>query len=295
MVPTTLPDWTLDAVTALVQSGALESEVFDFKERLPHSGDGSGKERLRSICAAFANADGGFLIFGVSDKGGLSPVDRLVGLESNTEFAERFGQFPRACSPSVTWQFRDPPVTLSNDRVLHVIQIPKSYNGPHAVGSDDEGWRFPKRTNQGTSRMSMQEIRTAFLGVYEKRLKLQLLRAELVAIQQTASAAAITDPIRIDKDVSLSSFNLQVLESVLADTYSITADQLSLHQRMGQIRHNVRACNVRLDLIRPVVYSAISGKGELIRNHNEAIRPLADLISHQCREAGIELDRFLAK
>jgi predicted HTH transcriptional regulator len=291
MVPTSLVGWTLDAVSSLIQSGALESEVFDFKERLPHSDDAGGKERLRSVCAAFANAEGGFLVFGVADKG--NPSDRVVGVDNDAGFAERFGQFPKSCSPSVTWQFRNPPIALPDDRVLHVIQIAKSNNGPHAVGSAESGWRFPKRTNQGTGLMTMQEVRTAFLGLYEKRLKLQLLRAELLAIQQTAAAAAVTDPMRIDKDVSLTSFDLQVLETVLADTYSITADQVQLHQRMSQIRWNARTCNVRLDLIRGVVYSALTGKGELIRNHNEAIRPLTDLISQQCREAAADLDRFL--
>ena len=67
MLPTSLDDWTLNVVIELLQTGAFESEHFDYKEMLPHSGDQGAKDRLRKTCCAFANTDGGFIVFGVSD------------------------------------------------------------------------------------------------------------------------------------------------------------------------------------------------------------------------------------
>jgi predicted HTH transcriptional regulator len=46
-------------------------EGFDFKAMLPHSKDTEGKGRLRRDVAAFANSNGGFLVFGVKDNKGL--------------------------------------------------------------------------------------------------------------------------------------------------------------------------------------------------------------------------------
>jgi hypothetical protein len=53
--------------------------------------------------------------------------------------------------------------------------------------------------------MSMEEIRASFLGFYEKRLRLVLLRAELVGLQQIASSVvAVRDP----ESYSLATFDI---------------------------------------------------------------------------------------
>jgi hypothetical protein len=285
----------LEAITTLISSGAFESEIFDFKERLPHSQDNVGKERLRSACAAFANAEGGFLVFGIADDRALAPDARLVGVDGDGDFPVRFGEFATSCSPSVAWQFRNPAIALPNRRVLHVVHLPKSTNAPHAVGSTESGWKFPKRTNRGTESMSIQEIRSSFLGLYEKRLKLQLLGSELRSLRQSASGAAITDAERIETEVSLASFDLQVLESVLADTYSITAGLQDFHRKLSQIRQNARLCNVKMQLIWGVVHMPLSHRKQLIREHNTSIRTIAEGLKHLCEGAVADLDAFLAR
>ena len=108
--------------------------------------------------------------------------------------------------------------------------------------------------------MTIQEIKSAFLGLYEKRLKLQLLGSELRALRQSAGAAAAIDSDRVTTFVGLASFELQVLESVLADTYSVTADQHELHLLLTQIRQPARLCNVKLQLIRSVGYTPLVGR-----------------------------------
>ena len=46
-VPSTLSQWSLDVVKALLHKGVFESDAFDFKESLPCSKDEEGKRRLR--------------------------------------------------------------------------------------------------------------------------------------------------------------------------------------------------------------------------------------------------------
>lgn len=194
MLPKRLPDWTVQVALDLLRTGMFEQESFDFKETLPTANDNRGKERLRRMCCAFANSEGGFLVFGISDDKTKRPEDRLIGLDNSLDFPEKFGNYPHTCSPSIYWAFQNPPLSLANGRVLHVVQIPKSWNGPHAQGSPDTGWRFVKRTNKGVEDMAIDEVRSAFLGYYEKKLKLQLLRSELISLQDTAAGAVVYEP-----------------------------------------------------------------------------------------------------
>ena len=293
LVPRTLPEWTLESIKALLDSGAFESEVFDFKEALPDPRNVEAKDRLRSACAAFANADGGFLVFGVADDRRLTGDARLIGIPASDDFPARFGEFPRSCHPVVSWQFRNPAVLLPGDRVLHVVQVPKSTNSPHAVGSP-AGWRFPKRTNQGTDNMSIQEIRTSFLGYYEKRLKLELLGAELEALRQAASAA-IVHPDRTSSEIGVFSFDLQILESILADTYSVTAHERDLHRKLAAIRQNTRLCNARTRRLEHVAYMPLSNRDKLFREHNTTIRVIAESIASTCGSALVDLRAFLSR
>lgn len=92
-----------------------------------------GKQRLRKSVAAFANSDGGFLIYEVDDNRELPVGDRLVGIESTDDFPIKFGPYASGCEPTVYWAFKNPAIELSAGRVLHVIHIPQSWKAPHAV------------------------------------------------------------------------------------------------------------------------------------------------------------------
>jgi hypothetical protein len=64
---------------------------------------------------------------------------------------------------------------------LHVVHIPKSWRAPHSVELPGQPgtFRFPIRTNKGTEDMPISEVQAMFLGLQEKRKKLDLLRSEL--------------------------------------------------------------------------------------------------------------------
>lgn len=270
MIPNTLDEWSVQAVIELLTKGTFESEEFDFKERLPDPADNNGKKRLRKACAAFANSEGGFLIFGISDDKTRPPADRLVGIDSDFDFPERFGNFPKACVPSIEWSFKNPPVVLDSGKVLHTVYVPRSWKAPHAVGSANEGWEFQKRTNKGDEGMSMEEIRSAFLGFYEKRLRLQLLRGELTSLKNTASDASITDPNKIESSYSLVTFDVGVIESLIGDTYSITASSPDLIATLSELRQQVRVANNENRIFFGVVkIPLMTSKADLIREHNE--------------------------
>jgi hypothetical protein len=293
VVPRTVNEWTLESLKHLLEQRYFEPEAFDYKSMLPHSRDDDGKGRLRDACAAFANSAGGFLIFGIADDVRLPPDQRLVGLAPTVDFPVQFGSFPAQVTPSVRWEFRNPAIRLANGSFVHVVWFPRSWNRPHAVGRPEEGLLFPKRTNKGTEFMSYEEVRMNFLGYYEKRLKLQLLQAELQNIMADAQSLVIAPEVA-GTQISTTSFRLELLESVLVDTFTILADQTNLLRLLNTIRSTARNVNNKLAMYYPTTGLPITNQEQRCREHNEWLRATIAPITPAARDAMQELQRFLA-
>ena len=296
VLPTSLGEWTLDVVVKVVEQGVRESDGFDLKETLPHSKDEGGKRRLVHACAAFANSDGGFLVFGVKDDTSLSPVDRIVGMEATIDFPERFGNYPQQCQPSVAWDFLNPLVPVSVGRVLHIVQIPPSWKSPHACGNPESGLRFPKRTNRGTEWMSYEEVRQMFLGYYEKRIKLHLLRSELSRLKADVAQLIVDEHQNNGANLSTATPDLLVIESILADAYTVLYEDQVLLDLLGGIRTKVRSILSHTSIIRSKAALPLDNLTEQIQNHNRAIRNLCLNTVHAADQAIERLDAgFLAR
>ncbi|MBP7962108.1 MAG: ATP-binding protein [Caldilineaceae bacterium] len=293
MIPRTLQEWTLDTIVELVDKRVFESETFDFKEMLPHKKEPSGKDRLSKLCAAFANSDGGFIIFGISDKVSVSSSDRLVGIEPDLDFPEHFGSYAQKCHPSVYWRFRNPPIRLTNGRLIHIVQIPKSWNAPHAVGDGEKGWYFEKRTNKGNEPMSIEEVRVGFLGYYEKRLKLQLLRSELKTLYELAGDGYIADPSLRHKMHSMVSFDMSIIESVLSDSFTILANHADLLESLSALRIKTRVANNAIHGFLSTAAIKLTDSEGLNREHNDYLEHVCISIQQLCRKAIKELDVIL--
>ena len=294
MIPKTLSEWSVNAILGLLSAGIHESEEFDFKKMLPHPKEEDAKARLRAACCAFANGAGGYLVFGVDDDRTKASTERLVGLDAALDFPARFGDFPKLCSPSVHWTFQNPPLKLMLGSVIQVVHIPPSWKAPHAYGDAEQGWRFAKRTNKGTEEMSMEEVRSTFLGFYEKRLRLQLLEAELVAIQESAGSAFISKPEDIEVKYSLVTFGTQTIESVVVDTYPLTAGSSDLLSTLSQLRQAVIVANNKARIFFSTVSLDFSNKGKMIREHNEFMARACGRIVYLADQARAKLKPLLA-
>jgi hypothetical protein len=293
VIPRTLNEWTLDSLKYLLNNRYLEPESFDYKSRLPDSRDEDGKKRLRDACAAFANSSGGFLVFGVADDARLPADHRLVGLPISLDFPVHFGNYPSQCNPTVRWEFKNPPIRLSTGNLVHVVWFRKSWNAPHSAGKSEEGLLFPKRTNKGTEYMSYEEVRMTFLGYYEKRLKLQLLQAELQNILADASALMVA-PEQSHQSISTASFRLEVLESILVDTFTILAEQTDLLKSLHAIRTTAKHVNNKLALFYPTANLPFDNNEQRLRNHNEWLRVNVPPIVKSAEDALRQLTQFLA-
>lgn len=228
MIPETLADWTLEMIEALLHQGIFESDRFDFKEKLPHKSDEKDKQRLVKACASFANSGGGFLIFGVKDNKGLTPSQRLIGLDPGEDFPERFGNFPSSADPSVEWTFRNPALRLQDGRLVHVAHIAPSPRRPHAV-LDQDRWWFCKRTSKGTEAMSYHEVRDAFTDAARRRGELAWLAAEVERIHDLAKDLnAMASSQGWSLDMLLSRFEAGQVRTLLVTVFSDLDDGASL-------------------------------------------------------------------
>ena len=291
MIPNSLQLWTIDDVARLAEIGVYESDSFDFKEELPHPSDAASKDRLTKSCAAFANSKGGFLIFGVKSGG---PSDgRHVGIDANIDFPEHFGNYPSRTSPRIDWEFLSPALRLENGQLIHVVEIPQSWQAPHAVAGRDDGLIFPKRTNKGNEAMSYSEVQTMFLGYYEKRLKLQLLKAELVQISTDAEGMIITPHNNDGSSYGLPTIELRVLETILSDTYSITQSSGELLAAMNDLRARARVVNNKVAVFRLEVALPMSNKTDTVKSHNDFVRPHCERIIELSKTAQEYLDQIL--
>ena len=295
MIPSSLEEWSEEVVIEMLQTGAFESEHFDYKETLPHPNDQAAKDRLRKTCCAFANTDGGYLVFGVSDDRTLSPEDRLLGLPKELDFPEHFGNFPKNCFPSIYWKFKNPPIRLATGALMQVVYIPASPESPHATGSIENGWLYMKRTNKGNEPMAPDEIRIRFLSFYEKRVKLELLKAELEMLRDGAKSAYVNDVKSMSNSLSLITFDTHVIDTVMSDTFVLLSRAPELVKIVGQIRVLVRMASNSFGTVRHMLYQGYTNKEEIFRNHNENLKSTYTRIEELCGLALTELDELLGK
>jgi hypothetical protein len=281
MIPKTLEEWTLDTISQLVVGGYKEAELFDFKASLPDKSDREHKLDLLKDCCAFANSSGGFLVFGVSDD--LSgPVEKRLKGISTKEFLTDFGNYPSQCTPSVKWDYKNPPIPLENGNSIYAIEIFKSWDAPHCFENrsnvSNQWYCFPKRTNKGNEYMSYEEIRMSFLQYYEKRLKLQLLRAELETIKNTADALTRQGE-SVASPPPLGEFSLTILETTLEDTYTILMSNVLFLSHLTTIRRLCRLVNNKLQSILPVYYMPMTDKKTIFIDHNSTVTSYCQAIS----------------
>jgi hypothetical protein len=161
-------------------------------------------------------------------------------------------------------------------------------------GTSREWYCFTKRTNKGNEYMSYEEIRTSFLQYYEKRLKLQLLRAELEAI--IMSAEQLTVEVQdFGMQPLLGEFSLTILETTLADTYTILLSKPELLEKLTQIRALCREVNIKLQAFLPIYHIQQGGREGVNRSHNIYVSQRCNPIKQYSKRALELLDGLISE
>lgn len=143
----------------LVDNATSESAFLDFKRDLPSRDERSRSEFLKDICA-FANGEGGHVIYGIAEKAGKADSLSPIANETADHAARRLGQILEAGVEPRISGIQFVPVPCDNDYVL-VVRVPASFDGPHRYSSSGSS-KFVIRTGTHTAELSYAQLRSAF-------------------------------------------------------------------------------------------------------------------------------------
>jgi hypothetical protein len=228
-----LDEWDYSTVERVVQLHEFEPGQFDYKAVLnPTREPGSEKlqESIRKTACSMANTDGGFILFGIQDRGVdvQTPLAPIVGIPLGDDLRSDFGRKTADIQPDLFFDASPQPILLprSNDRGIFVVQIPASLRRPHMVTSTGV---FYRRGAGGTAeRMTVREVRDQMVYTEERLRKLALLRIHLSRFERIASSlyvecpdGNVTSPGCRPDVLTTHQFNTAVLDALTADAIGL--------------------------------------------------------------------------
>jgi len=159
-----------DLIT-LIENKVAENLYIEYKTELNIGTDSEKKEFLADI-SSFANSQGGYIIYGISEEQGYPneligiKIDNIDEIKLKLENIIRDGIKPRIQGIKIQ------EVIIDDEKMCIIIYIPKSYISPHMISYQLKGSeRFYSRNSSGKYPLDIQEIRDAFIsseGLKEK-------------------------------------------------------------------------------------------------------------------------------
>ena len=154
---------------ALIDSAVQEGDRVDFKRDMYGRADEDVREMLRDI-TAMANHQGGDIYIGIDEDDDAVAID-LTGVEG-TGHVERIVSSCRANIQPHLNGLQVTAVPLETSRCVILIRVPLSLSGPHMVTHKGLN-QFCKRHGRQKDKMSVDEIKAAFLSRFEGETRLE--------------------------------------------------------------------------------------------------------------------------
>ena len=155
---------SFETVENLCADGEPESPTLDFKRLAPMKTDEGRTEFLKDVCA-FANAEGGDLLYGVSTVNDVASSIVLISAEAPDALKRRLtGYLDAEVQPRVSVEMQEVHAPL--DGFVLLVRVHRSFAGPHRFrvhGSHiPDHHRFVARSGTGTIDMDYPQLRAAF-------------------------------------------------------------------------------------------------------------------------------------
>jgi hypothetical protein len=146
-------------IERLITNAVPEGRMLEYKRAFALGPDKEKKEFLADV-SSFANADGGDIIFGLSEVDGIA--NEIVGIteEDLDSLIQKIDSLIRdSIQPRVTHKIKS--INLSDNKYIILLNIGKSWNSPHRVilGGHD---KFYSRNSAGKYSLDTFELRNMF-------------------------------------------------------------------------------------------------------------------------------------
>ena len=154
-----IDDISIDDLQSLIDDKISEKKYIEYKSNLPRKTHKDKKDFLADV-SSFANASGGYIIYGMEEKEGIATS--LKGIEGinqdegklRLENIIRNNIDPRISGIQIV------NFTLENKNTVILVKIPRSWAQPHVVNFEGH-WRFYSRTSAGKYDLDVTEVRAA--------------------------------------------------------------------------------------------------------------------------------------
>jgi hypothetical protein len=172
----------------LIENAVPESMRLDYKRALSIVNDGEKTEFLKDV-SAFANAEGGDLIYGVDETdGAASALGALEGVNPDDLPARLMQIVYDGLEPNVAG-VEARAIPLANQKHVVIVRIPKSWSAPHMVTRAGHR-RFYQRKGTLNLPMDIEDLRRAFLRAESVADRLRSYRRDRIA--EISDVAAVT-------------------------------------------------------------------------------------------------------
>ena len=189
---------TLEDIKSLIENKIPEGKTIDYKQSLSIETPGEKIDFYKDV-SAFANAEGGDIVYGVTEEDRFP--QEIVGVEisdiDNTLSALQ-DMIRTGIEPTIIPQpeFSEPiPVPQSENKYVIVLRVYKSYTGPHRISFNKDhrffirgDHKFFIRGDGANGEMSVTELRNAFIlsqTLIERVQKFRLERLHRIISKET--------------------------------------------------------------------------------------------------------------
>ncbi len=248
-LPEKLDQWTYDTVVAIVRKYEFEPGSFDYKGALVLPRTDPKREEVyasirRTVCS-MANADGGFILFGVRDRSETvsSPDDRIIGIPLGGDLRKQFSEKISAIQRPVDFDASPTPILLPTDstRGIFIAYIPQSQLRPHM---DISTGAFYRRGEGGKAdKMNFYEVREQMMYTEERLRKVTLFRLKLARYRKMEKEIFSTAPVM----KIYYRFDTGAFDVLLADICGLLPPSMGLLEQLLEIPIMASVINEFLD------------------------------------------------
>lgn len=261
MITKPLATLTETDLRRLIDEKVPESKQIEYKRELPDGSDKGTVSFLRAV-TAFANTQGGDLLYGIEAKDGIPITLSPLTMTSGDQVVQRFENLCRdGVEPRLTgvqYQF----VSLDGGGSALVVRIPKSWSTPHRVSAGNHA-HFYGRNSAGAYQLDVAELRQAFTLSDTVVERIRSFRANRLLALGSDEA-----PVRL-KEGALIVLHVIPLQAMVSDLRIDIASNSNALQKISPI--GASGWNQRINLDGRLTFYPVSNEGsygyaQLFRN-----------------------------